>query len=143
MKLTRDTAAALMAMVAICIVVGLGFWKTRGPGSQRLIRADEKRLQSIGQLAGQINYYYGQHNQQLPATLSEEQKQASKDPVTARTLEYKAGAGSRFTLCTDFSAPSQEDYKDISYEFWKHPQGHKCFEFEAGVQVPQVPYLYF
>jgi hypothetical protein len=143
MKLTRDTAAALMAMVAICIVVGLGFWKTRGPGSQRLIRADEKRIQSIGQLAGQINYYYGQHNQQLPATLSEEQKQASKDPVTARTLEYKAGAGSKFTLCTDFSAPSPEDYKDIPYKFWEHPQGHKCFEFEAGGQIPQVPYLYF
>ena len=37
MKLTRDTAAAVMAIAAICIVVGLGFWKTRGPGSQRLI----------------------------------------------------------------------------------------------------------
>jgi len=143
MKLTRDTAAAVMAIAAICIVVGLGFWKTRGPGSQRLIRADEKRIQSIGQLAGQLNYYYGQHNQQLPATLSEEQKQASKDPVTGRTLEYHAGAGSKFALCTDFSAPSPEDYKDIPYQFWKHPQGHKCFEFEAGGQMPQVPYSYF
>src|SRR6266403_5809597 len=116
MKLTRDMAAALMAMVAICIVVGLGFWKTRGPGSQRLIRADEKRIQSIGQLAGQINYYYGQHNQQLPDSLNEEQKQASRDPLTGRPLEYSTRAGSKFTLCTDFSTQSPEDYKDIPYE---------------------------
>jgi hypothetical protein len=141
MKLTRDTAAAVVALGAICIVLGLGFWKTRGPGSQRLIRADEKRINSIGQLARQIDYYYGQHGRQLPATVSEEQKLASKDPVTGRPLEYLAGAGSKFTLCTDFSAPSPEDYKDIPYEFWKHPQGHKCFEFEAGGQVPEVPYF--
>ncbi len=143
MKLTRDSAAALLAMGVICIVVGLGFWKTRGPGSQRLIRADEKRIQLIGQLAGQINYYYGQHNQQLPASLTDDQKQVSKDPVTERPLEYAAGKGSKFTLCTDFSAPSPELNKDIPYDFWKHPQGHKCFEFEAGGQIPPVPYFYY
>jgi hypothetical protein len=143
MKLTRDTAAAFMAGAAICIVVGLGFWKTRGPGSQRLIRADEKRIQSIGQLAGQINYYFGQHSQKLPASLNEEQKQASRDPLTGRPLEYTASAGSKFTLCTDFSTRSPEDYKGIPYEFWQHPQGHKCFEFEAGGQIPQVPYFYY
>jgi hypothetical protein len=143
MKLTRDTAAALMAVAAICIVVGLGFWKTRGPGSQRLIRADEKRIQSIGQLAGQINNYYGEHNKQLPATLSEEQKLTFKDPLTGRPAEYAPSTGSKFALCTDFSAPSPEDYKDAPFDFWRHPQGHKCFEFEAAGTIPQVPYFYF
>ena len=143
MKLTRDTAAALIAAGAICIVVGLGFWKTRGPGSQRLIRADEKRIQSIGQLAGQINYYYGQHNQQLPASLTDEQKQVSKDPVTGRPLEYTPSTGPKFTLCTDFSARNPDEYKDIPYEFWKYPQGQKCFECQAGGQRPQAPCFYY
>jgi len=143
MKLSRDTAAALAAAAAICIVVGLGFWKTRGPGSQRLIRADEKRIQTMGQLATQIDFYYKQHDKQLPASLSEEQKQASKDPLTGRPLEYAAGAGTKFALCTEFSAPSPEDYKDIPYQFWRHPQGHNCFEFETDGQIPQVPYFYY
>jgi len=143
MKLTRDTLAALLAMGAIFIVVGLGFWKTRGPGSQRLIRADEKRIQSIGQLANQINMLYGQHDKQLPSALTEEQRRASKDPLTKRPLEYAAGTGAKFSLCTEFSAPSPEDYKDAPYDFWQHPAGHKCFEFQAGGTIPQVPYFYY
>lgn len=143
MKLTRDTAAALVAGAAICIVVGLGFWKTRGPGSQRMVRADEKRIQAIGQLANQINNYYGQHNQQLPASLSEDQKQGLKDPLSRRPLDYTAGVGSKFTLCSDFSAPSPEDYKDPPFDFWQHPAGRKCFEFHAGGTIPQVPYFYY
>src|SRR5713101_4417149 len=102
MKLTRDTRAALIAVAAICIVVGLGFWKTRGPGSQRLIRADEKRIQFAGQLANQINNYYGQHDKKLPATLSDEQKLAFKDPLTGRAPMYAPSTGSKFALCTDF-----------------------------------------
>jgi hypothetical protein len=141
MKLTRDTAAALMAVGAICIVLGLGFSKTRGPGSQRLIRADEKRIQAIGQLANQINMFYGPHEKQLPAALTEEQRQASKDPLTKRPLEYSAGTGAKFSLCTDFSAASPEDYKDAPYDFWQHPAGHKCFEFQAAGTIPQVPYF--
>ena len=143
MKLTRDTAAALIAVVAICIVVGLGFWKTRGPGSQRLIRADEKRIQAIGQLANQINNYYGQHNKQLPAALSEDQKLAFKDPLTGGAPEYAPSTASKFALCQDFSAPSPEDYKNAPYDFWQHPAGHKCFEFEAGGEIRQVPYFYY
>src|SRR5258708_34844339 len=143
MKLTRDTGAALMAVAAIVIVVGLGFWKTRGPGSQRLIRADEKRIQSIGQLAGQINYYFGQHSQKLPASLNEEQKQAFKDPLTGREPEYAPGATSEFALGTDVSTQRPEDYKDFPYEFWPHPQGHERVAFEAGGRIPQDPTVEF
>ena len=143
MKLTRDTGAAIVAGAVICVVVGLGFWKTRGPGSQRLIRADEKRIQLIGQLANQISSYYVQHDKKLPASLTEEQKQAFKDPITGHPPEYASGTEAKFSVCTDFAAVSPEDYKDSLYDFWRHPVGHKCFEFTAGGNVPQAPYFYY
>jgi len=70
-------------------------------------------------------------------------KQVSKDPVTGRPLEYTPSTGPKFILCTDFSARNPDEYKDIPYEFWQHLQGHKCFEFQAGGQIPQAPYFYY
>jgi len=143
MKISRDMAAALLASAVFCLVVGLGFWKTRGPGAQRLIRADEKRITAIAQLAGQISNDYNRHNKQLPSVLSEEQKRQFKDPLTQRPIEYTVRSATGFSLCTDFSASSPPDYKEVPYEFWQHPAGHKCFDFEAGGPIAQAPYFYY
>jgi len=143
MKLSRDLAAAILATVAFCIVVGLGFWKTHGPAAQRLIRADEGRIRAIGQLANQINFYYTQHDKKLPEVLTEEEKRTSRDPLTRKPLEYAVKSATQFTLCADFSASSPADYKDATFEFWEHGPGHKCFDFEAGGQVASTPYLYY
>lgn len=143
MKLSREMVAALLASTAFCVVVGLGFWKTRGPGAQRLIRADEKRIGAIAQLAGEINNYYNQHNKQLPSSLNAEQQRQFKDLLTGRPIEYAAKSATTFSLCTDFSTSSPTDYKQAPYDFWQHPQGHKCFDFEAGGQVASTPYFYY
>jgi uncharacterized membrane protein YhiD involved in acid resistance len=143
MKLSRDLAAALLATAAFCMVVGLGFWKTRGPAAQRLIHADETRIRSMSQLANQVNNYYNQHNKQLPASLDEEQKRSFRDPITQRSFEYTVKSETSYSLCADFSAASPADYQDPPYDFWQHAAGHKCFDFEAGGQVAAAPYFYY
>lgn len=143
MKISRDLAAAVLATAAFCIVVGLGFWKTRGPAAQRLIRADEGRIRAIGQLAGQINSYYTQHDKKLPDALTEEEKRTSRDPLSKKPLEYTVKSPTQFALCADFSANSPPDYKDGAFEFWQHGPGRKCFDFEAAGQVPTTPYFYY
>jgi len=143
MKISRDLLAAIVATVAFCIVVGLGFWKSRGPATQRLIRADEGRIRAIGQLAGQINFRYTQRNKQLPDALTEEEKRTSRDPLSKKPLEYTLKSPTQFSLCADFMTNSPADYNEGAYDFWRHDAGRKCFDFEAGGQAPATPYFYY
>ena len=135
--------AAILATAAFVIVVSLGFWKTRGPSAQRLARADEKRVQNVSQLANEINNQYREHDKQLPERLSDAQKTKYADPITAKPLEYNSKPPSGYTLCTTFAADSPNEQGNRNFDFWTHPAGSKCFEFDAAEQVPQAPYFYF
>jgi hypothetical protein len=143
MRTSRDSLAAILATAAFVLVVILGFWKTRGPSAQRLIRTDERRIQNMSQLANEINNLYRQHDKQLPVGLSDAQKRHYTDPVTGKPLEYTPRPPSDYTLCTSFSAGSPKDEPNGTFGFWTHPSGPKCFEFNATEQVPQAPYFYY
>jgi hypothetical protein len=139
----RDSIAAVMATAAFLLVVILGFWKIHGPGTQRLVRTDEKRIQNVSQLANEINLLYNQHNKQLPEKLSDSQKTKFADPVTKQPLDYSPKPPSGYTICTTFSTASPKEELDGSYSFWTHPAGPKCFELNASEPVPQAPYFYY
>lgn len=143
MRVNRDSIAAALAIAVFAIVVGLGFWKTRGPSTQRLVRADEKRVQNLSQLANEINVHYQQQNKQLPERLSDAQKTKFADPVTRKPLEYTAKPTSSYTLCATFATASPKEELKGNFEFWTHPAGAKCFEFKAAEQSPQAPYFYY
>jgi|SRR5271166_2350740 len=143
MRINRDSLAGLLAIAAFVIVVSLGFWKTRGPSTQRLARADEKRVQNISQLANEVDNQYRTHDKQLPEKLNDMQKTRFADPVTGKPPEYTAKPPSRFTLCTTFATARPKEEGNQNFDFWTHLAGAKCFEFDAGEQVPQAPYPYY
>lgn len=143
MRFNRDTLAALVATAAVVLVIALGFWKTRGPSTQRLVRADEKRLQNLSQLANEINNYYKQHDKQLPAVLNDSQNKRFADPFSGKPPEYFAKSLSGYALCTNFVISSSKDELGANFSFWTHPTGHKCFDFDANEQVPTAPYFYY
>lgn len=143
MRINRDSLAAALASAAVLLVVILGFWKTRGPSTQRLVRADEKRIQSLGQLANEINALYKSHDKQLPDSLNESQKARYVDPVTAQPLVYTPKPPSSYSLCATFSTSGPKEDRHRDYTFWSHPAGLKCFVFDADESAPQVPYFYY
>ncbi len=143
MRVSRDSLAAMLATAACVIVLTLGFWKTRGPSAQRLVRADEKRVQQLSQLADEINQEYKQHDKQLPEKLSDIQKTKYADPFNGKPPEYRAKPPNAYTLCTTFSTGSPKEETDGNFTFWIHAAGSKCFEFDAAEQVPQAPYFYY
>jgi len=71
--------------------------------AQRLIRADEKRVQNLSQLANKINNQCNQHDKQLPERLSDAQKTKYADPVTGKPPEYTTKPSSSYMLCTPFA----------------------------------------
>jgi hypothetical protein len=143
MRINRDSLAALLATAAFLTVVALGFWKTHGPSTQRLVRADEKRVRNMSQLANEINGQYRQHDKQLPERLNDSQKTRYADPVTGKPLEYSSSTPRDFVLCGTFSTSSPREQSSGMFAFWTHPSGPKCFEFSAGEVIPQAPYSYY
>jgi hypothetical protein len=143
MRSNRDSTAALLATAAFVLVVVLGFWKTRGPSAQRLVRTDEKRIQNMSQLANEINELYRQHDKQLPEKLSDLQRTKYADPVTGKPLEYSSEPPTNYRLCTEFATDSSKEEFNGTFVFWNHPKGPKCFEFHATEQVPQAPYFHY
>jgi len=143
MRINRDSLALILATAAVVLVVGLGFWKTRGPSTQRLARADEKRLQSLVQLANEINARYKSHDKQLPDNLSDMQRAKFVDPLTAQPFAYNPKPPNRYSLCATFSASGPKDDRNHDFTFWAHPAGLKCFDFSADEAVPQAPYFYY
>jgi len=141
MRISREMIAVVAASIVVVLVIGLGFWKTRGPGAQRLLRADEVRLRSLGQLAAEIHEEYSQQGKQLPSGLSSERQSKYKDPVTGTPPEYIPNFPSKYTLCMTFATNSDENPSDGVYGFWSHPIGRKCFELDASQFAPQVPYF--
>ena len=143
MRFSRDSVAAMVATVVFLGVVILGFWKTRGPSTQRLIRGDERRLRNIHQLASEINSQYSTHGKELPTELTQFQKTQYKDPVSGKPLEYYAKPPAAFTICTVLDTGSPKEEAEGSFGFWTHTAGHQCYDFETGSQVPQIPYNYY
>ena len=143
MRVNRDSIAAILATAAVAIVIILGFWKTHGPSTQRLLRADEKRVQNLHQLAEEINYQFKQHEKQLPEKLNDTQITKYADPVTGKPPVYTAKPPGNFALCSTFAAASSKEEGNGNFDFWTHAAGSKCFEFTAGEQVPQAPYFYY
>jgi len=144
MRFTRDSVAALLASVAILAVVVLGFYKTRGPSTQRLLRSDRKRVAMINQLANEIRMQFTNNHLLLPANLTAIQRMKYKDPATNQPLEYSPISPTRYSICTTFVLPTQgTEEQKVEFAFWTHPAGHKCFDFDTTAPIPPVPYTYF
>ncbi|MGB7728833.1 MAG: hypothetical protein WBL50_12435 [Candidatus Acidiferrum sp.] len=141
MRFNRDSIAALVATAAVVLVVALGFWKTRGPSTQRLLRTDEKRIQNVSQLANEINQRY-QLDKHLPEKLSDFQRTRYADPITGKTPDYTVKSATDYMLCTEFVTDGSKEGLNGALAFWKHSKGSKCFEFHATEPVPPAPYFY-
>jgi hypothetical protein len=144
MRLTRDSAAALLASAAVIAVIIAGFYRTHGPSMQRLLRSDQKRVDLVGQLANEIRIQYNNAHQKLPAELTALQSVKYKDPVTGHPLEYSVKSETQYTICTTLDLPTpKDDEQKVEYAFWKHSAGHACFDFDTNAPSPPVPYTYY
>jgi len=119
----------------------LGFAQIGGPGAQRMLRADEKRLQDLYQLSQQIRNRTRSNGNSPPHDLSELSGVAISDPVTRAVYEYHVKEGSKYELCATFSSASRASTATQNPDAWSHPAGRHCFLLDA-TQEAQNPYIY-
>ena len=137
----RDAMTAAVALVAVLLVLALGFHRLGPRANQRAIRADERRIEDLRSIAQQI--YFRNHRQTpMPTSLAEQMQSTGvslNDPVTKVPYEYHPKAGSTYELCATFATNSNAQAGWIIQPpsaFWSHPKGTQCYQLDAS-QMPE------
>ena len=126
---------AIGATVVVAIAIAWGFMIVGSPGTRRLERFDEQRLQDLQAIAREVHALVVDADKppalkaQLPKTLEEVAERARSerikrnDPETGEPYSYLAKDETTIELCATFTKARNSD----SSVFWNHPAGRHCF----------------
>jgi hypothetical protein len=161
LALTKGIIFALGSIIWAFVVMG-------GPGAQRDLRLDQRRVEDLQSLQSQIIMVW-QQKEKLPETLDELKNpianyMAPQDPEfqKGKVYEYKKLSAMKFELCATFIAPIPKGYvensrggvfptKDIAVssmpypggglnDSWGHQEGRTCFERTIDPEIyPPYP----
>lgn len=139
-RFSADQIFATVATLAVVAGVLAGFWVLGTPGRQRDIAADRQRLQDLQSIATDLHFRYQDNDDfQLPASLDADRR--ARDPLTDQPYEYRPLGDTTYELCAEFATDSSTyPLRNATRrrEFWQHPAGEHCFEFEVDEQPPSV-----
>ncbi len=157
LKDNQKKSGGMMMFVwgAVAFVIGVvaaGFVIAGSPQSQRLVRFDERRVNDLQLIQGQIVTYW-QNNNVLPQNLDQLRNDIygisiPVDPKTGQVYEYQVVNDLEFKLCANFeTSTSSKDsrfYKPsampiVGYPFknetWDHGKSPTCFERNIDTQL--------
>jgi hypothetical protein len=140
--MSRDARAAFVACIAIVVVIILGFRVLGGPGTQRLIRSDERSVRSLAELAQKIQQKWKTSHSELPATLESFSDKEKQDPLTHKPFVYHQKSNTAYELCATFATDNRHQDPGEGEGAWRHPKGDFCFQLDTTQSVPQAPYYY-
>jgi len=127
------------------VVVILGFRVLGGPGTQRLVRADSRTVQTLAELAElarQINTKWVSDGKVLPKDLEKLPIAAKRDAITGKIYSYRAKSESEYEVCATFATDNREASEVNTADPWIHLKGEYCFSMDAAKPVPSPPYYY-
>lgn len=124
-------------------MLALGFYMVGSPAHQRQIRMDERRLNDLQAIQGEVINYW-QLKRVLPASLDDLKNDingfhAPLDPETNSAYEYSILKPLKFNLCAIFNqenllnTDALKSAMPLYYDYgnsnnWQHPAGKSCFE---------------
>ncbi|HUF71599.1 MAG TPA: hypothetical protein VMR74_01740 [Gammaproteobacteria bacterium] len=116
----------VVVIVIAAIVAGLVI--SGSPTEQRRLRADDRRVSDLQQLARAIQRYYVE-TEGLPGELDALvngwiSSGLPHDPDTEAEYDYEITGGSTFRLCAEFARESRANAQS---EFWSHGAAHHCY----------------
>lgn len=130
------------AGVAVAATVAAAIAVMGGPGAQRAMRLDERRVHDLDNIEDEVRGYWSRH-QRLPADLSVLAKQpgvalTTTDPASAQAYGYRGGEAGRYRLCARFATDTGADANKLdgglpwSSSRWRHPAGEFCYDLDAS-----------
>ncbi len=131
----RHLIGAAAATTAVLAGVVAALFHLGSPAERRLRRLDEERVQRLRQLESSVELHL-RSEKALPADLKSLARQpwaaeVTLDPDTLEPFGYEILGDRSFRLCADFARPAPPPPPDRFDDFWAHPEGRHCFEFEV------------
>lgn len=112
--------SVIKATVFVVLLIVFSFVVMGSPSEQRALRLDDRRIQDLQSIQGQIIYHW-QQKERLPASLAELSNPLSgfivpPDPEFAKglTYEYQVKSELTFELCATFAKPLPEGWREYS-----------------------------
>jgi hypothetical protein len=142
MRLNRTFGAAATVLVITSLI--MGFMLAGSPGSARLERLDERRIEDLQGVSREIEAICLGDDRSLPveerklltplpARLDDvvaharHNKPQIHDPATGALYDYEILDARRYRLCATFDT-ARDEIQGIT---WNHPAGHACFDRDA------------
>ncbi|MFA6315471.1 MAG: DUF5671 domain-containing protein [Candidatus Paceibacterota bacterium] len=150
---TRKALAWAGIVIVLASIIG-GFIIVGTPGTQRLIRLDQQRINDLQNIQWQIVSYW-QNKGSLPTTLSDltdtlSYSKIPMDPLSSDPYEYAKSADKSFSICATFGRANEDtkgrgptDYNGMGMsvpystydsmmpggeiDVWNHPAGKHCY----------------
>lgn len=136
----------LGSLASVLVVFLLGFVVAGTPSQLREQQADRNRIDSLRQIANTLHARYQNQNRSnsftMPDSLQQlvEEKQLRSDQildkVTRTPYTYTVIEETKYSLCAEFQAESNNPDWDRDSPFWQHPAGKHCFELDASQGIP-------
>lgn len=140
---TRIAVLALGSVLIAASVAG-GFYLVGDPGTARLRRIDEHRIEALRAIQETVRQMVNRTvdgkstKQPLPKSIDEiaaysRTRQYARelelaDPVTSAPYAYRVVDENHYELCATFDLERDRDYD----HFWNHPAGRHCFRFDKN-----------
>ena len=118
----RHGLLAAIASVAVLASIIAGYSHLGSRERQRDLQADQRRIQHLGYLQGEVSAAW-KRDGSLPAAAGAR----FKDPVTGAPYTYRPGSGSKYEICATFADPGPEWDQQ-----WPHNAGLTCFTRDAS-----------
>jgi hypothetical protein len=142
-RLTFDQTFAAISSVAVVGGIVAGFLVLGSPGKQRLLAADQQRLNDLNAIAQEL-YWKSQENKdkaKVPASLPVNLQKL--DPLTQQPYTFKRVDDQNFQLCATFDTdsaaqPWRNPTPQPAQVFWNHPVGEHCYDFNLTDQPPSL-----
>ncbi|KAB2962827.1 MAG: hypothetical protein F9K16_08120 [Thermoanaerobaculia bacterium] len=131
----RHLIGAAAAATAVLAGVVAALLHLGSPAERRLRRLDEERVQRLRHLESSIDLHL-RSEKVLPADLKSLARlpwagQVTFDPDSHEPFGYEVLGDRSYRLCAEFALPTPPPPPDREADFWAHPEGKHCYEFEV------------
>lgn len=139
--MNRNVFATIVATVICVLVLALGFRELGRPAAQRKKQADRQRAMMLWRLAGDVrNVWSSNTARMLPDDLEGVRSPNKKDVLSGKSFGYKKTSNTTYELCATFATDDRAAGPVNGSEFWRHPKGDYCFQFDTAGTIEQFPF---
>lgn len=123
----RESIFSVLAVLVVAIGLVTAFRVIGGPGQNRRLALDQRRLRDIQTIAKTLHERYAYEGSEVPSHLP--RALSETDPSSGKPYEFARLTAYRYRLCATF-ALAGESGEGLD-PAWHHRSGMQCYRFDV------------